>query len=126
MQSWTQDGMLDPALGAKVLFVSYADDSGFDHAIDVSSKFIADVKFAHCEEQCYGEMSIQHVYEAEEKDQFNFYHPTSNDASEVENNQFSVRCLATKYNPAVEFVTNKTQEGRQTFKGICEEDNKGF
>ncbi|KAI3900998.1 hypothetical protein MKW92_020429 [Papaver armeniacum] len=181
MQLLTQDGMLDPALGAKVLFVSYADDSGFDHAIDVSSEFIADVKFVQekwlnrnffaealgcgkrgdkwncvigveetlkalesgavktlmvcknlyvsrhiAKNNVTGEMSIQHVYEAEEKDHFNFCHLTSNDASEVENNQFSVRCLATKYNPAVEFVTNKTQEGRQTFKGIGEEDDKGF
>ncbi|KAI3940047.1 hypothetical protein MKW92_050337 [Papaver armeniacum] len=170
--------------------VSYADDSGFNHAIDLFSDYIADVKFVQekrlirnffaealgckrgekwnctfgveetlkalelgavktlmvCEnldisryiakDSVTGEISIQHVYEAEE-DQRDFCHLTSNEKSEVENNQFSIRCLATKYNSAVEFVTNKTPEGRQfcgTFKGIGgilrhqlgEENGKGF
>ncbi|KAI3835860.1 hypothetical protein MKX03_011358 [Papaver bracteatum] len=179
MESLTQDRMLDPALEAKVLccaVVSYADDSGFNHAINLSSDYIADVKFVQekrlirdffaealgsgkrgdkwnctfgveetlkalelgavktlmvCEnldissyiaKNCVtGEISIQHYYEAEEKDRSGFYHLTSNDAFEIENNQFSIRCLANKYNSAVEFVTDKTQEGRQfcgTFKGI--------
>ncbi|XP_026416399.1 eukaryotic peptide chain release factor subunit 1-3-like [Papaver somniferum] len=48
MKSLTRDGMLNPALEAKVLcraVVSYADDSGFNHAINLSSDYIADVKF---------------------------------------------------------------------------------
>ncbi|KAI3946263.1 hypothetical protein MKW92_035716 [Papaver armeniacum] len=154
--------------------VSYADDSGFNHAIDLSSDYIADVKFVQekrlirnffaealgckrgekwnctfgveetltvktlmvCEnldisryiakDSVTGEISIQHVYEAEE-DQRDFCHLTNNEESEVENNQFSIRCLATKYNSAVEFFCG-------TFKGIGgilhhqlgEENGKGF
>ncbi|KAI3851861.1 hypothetical protein MKW98_019860 [Papaver atlanticum] len=180
MESLTQDGMLDPALEAKILccaVISYADDSGFNHAIDLSSDYIADVKFVqekrlirnffaealgckrgdkwNCvfgvEETlkalesgavktlmvCENMDVSRYIAKKLEKDRSGFYHLSSNEESEVENNQFSIRCLATKYNSAVEFVTDKTPEGRQfcgTFKGIGgifrhqlgEENGKGF
>ncbi|MCL7034924.1 hypothetical protein MKW94_026141, partial [Papaver nudicaule] len=48
MEAVCQSGMLDPTLRDKVLcraLVSCAGDSGFNEAIDLSSKFLADVEF---------------------------------------------------------------------------------
>ncbi|KAI3896577.1 hypothetical protein MKX03_023152 [Papaver bracteatum] len=83
-----------------------------------------DIRKYIVENSVTGEISIRNSDETEEEndqDGDDFCFLTDNDESEVQENQFHLSSLATKYNSAVEFVTLKSPEGDQfsfTFKGI--------
>ncbi|KAI3843270.1 hypothetical protein MKW98_025289 [Papaver atlanticum] len=84
-----------------------------------------DIRKYIVENSVSGEISIRNFDEEEEEENDqeddDFYFLTDNEESEVQESQFYINSLATKYNSAVEFVTLKSPEGSQfsfTFKGI--------
>ncbi|RVX13164.1 Eukaryotic peptide chain release factor subunit 1-3 [Vitis vinifera] len=141
----SQSDMFDPRLQAKLLNVvdvSYGGENGFNQAIELSSEILSNVKFIQ-EKRLIGkyfeeisrdtgnmyvlnnsnttEIVIKHLNKEQATDQSNFRDSATSAELEVQEKMSLLEWFSNEYKRfgcALEFVTNKSQEGSQFCRGF--------